>query len=33
MPGIGEPEVILADGEQWNSNIELLRKLPTGVPQ
>ena len=33
MPGIGEPDVILADGEQWNSDIELLRKLLPGVPQ
>ena len=27
MPDIGEPDVILADGEQWKSDIELLRKL------
>ena len=33
MPGIGEPDMILADGEQWNSDIELLRKLLPGVPQ
>ena len=32
MPGIGEPDVILAVGEQWNSDIELLRKLLPGVP-
>ena len=33
MPDIGEPDVILADGEQWKSDIELLRKLLPGVPQ
>ena len=33
MPDISEPDVILADGEQWKSDIELLRKLLTGVHQ
>ena len=27
MPDIGEPDVILADGERWKSDIEWLRKL------
>ena len=33
MPDIGEPDVILADGEQWKSDIKLLRKLLPGVAQ
>ena len=33
MLDIGEPDVILADREQWKSDIELLRKLLPGVPQ
>ena len=33
LPDIGEPDVILADGEQWKSYIDLLRKLLPGVPQ
>ena len=33
MPDIGEPDVILADGEQWKSDIELPRKLLPWVPQ
>ena len=33
MPDIGEPDVILADGEKRKSDIEQLRKLLPGVPQ
>ena len=33
MPHIGEPDMILAEGEQWKSDVELPRKLLPGVPQ
>ena len=33
VPDIGEPDVISADGGQWKSDIELLRKLLPWVPQ
>ena len=33
IPDIGEPDVLLADGEQWKSDTEELGKLLPGVTQ